>query len=291
MPKNIVREITPLTQRDCFTIFSKYKPEFDFPLHNHEEMELNLILNAAGAKRIIGDHCGVIEDQELVLIGSNLSHQWSKHHCNSNNSQEITIQFHKDLLDERFLKRGQVEGIRKLFDNAKKGVLFSASTVAEITPRIMELSKKNGFKAILELFLIFDELSVSSGIQLLSASAFGQDQLNYSSRRIEKVFEYMNLNFSSQITLAEVSKVANMPEASFSRFIKTRTGYTFVDSLTEIRLGHVIRMLIDTDESVAEIASKCGFNNMANFNRIFRNKKYCTPKEFRADYNGNMVFV
>jgi hypothetical protein len=38
---DIVREITPLTQNDCFTIFSREKSEFDFPLHNHDDMEIN----------------------------------------------------------------------------------------------------------------------------------------------------------------------------------------------------------------------------------------------------------
>jgi len=46
-----MREITPLTQNDCFMLFSRVKKEFSFPLHCHEEFELNLILNAPGAKR------------------------------------------------------------------------------------------------------------------------------------------------------------------------------------------------------------------------------------------------
>ncbi|HMI01073.1 MAG TPA: hypothetical protein VK541_01250 [Pedobacter sp.] len=50
MSGTVIREITPLTPNDCFTIFSRAKKEFDFPLHSHEEMELNLILNAAGHK-------------------------------------------------------------------------------------------------------------------------------------------------------------------------------------------------------------------------------------------------
>ena len=52
MANNIVREITPLTQSDCFTIFSRTKKEFDFPLHYHEEYELNLILYAEGNGRL-----------------------------------------------------------------------------------------------------------------------------------------------------------------------------------------------------------------------------------------------
>ena len=83
MLSDILREITPLTASDCFTIFSREKEKFDFPLHNHEEMELNLILNASGAKRIIGDHIDEIGDAELVFVGPNLPHGWFTHKCKS----------------------------------------------------------------------------------------------------------------------------------------------------------------------------------------------------------------
>jgi len=291
MSKNVIREITPLTQNDCFTIFSRKKTEFDFPLHNHEDMELNLVLNASGAKRIVGDHIGEIDDMELVLVGSNLSHGWFNHNCASKDIREVTIQFHKDLLDDKFLKRNQLAYIRNMFENAKRGVLFSRETTERIAPRLLGLSNINGFDSILELFSMLHDLSISRDSKLLSDSTFTKEEFNYNSRRIEKVFEYMNTHFHKLITLSEVAKIAHMPEASFSRFIKKRTGYTFIDSLNEIRLGHVSRMLIDTTQSVAEIAFKCGFNNMANFNRTFKSKKGCTPIEFRENYQGKRVFI
>ncbi|GAA4918561.1 AraC family transcriptional regulator [Mucilaginibacter defluvii] len=291
MFKNVSREITPLTQNDCFTIFTREKQEFNFPLHNHEEMELNMILNAAGAKRIVGDHIDEITDMELVLVGPNLPHGWFTHNCKSPLITEVTIQFHKDLMDDRFLKRNQLNFIRNMIDASKKGVMFSRKTIEHIAPRILALNKQAGFDSILELFAIFNELSLARDYKTLSDATFLHKQDNYNSRRIERVFEYMNANFSKQITLDDVSKIANMPSASFSRFIRKRTGSTFISSLNEIRLGHVSRMLIDTTHSVSEIAYKCGFNNMANFNRTFKNKKGCTPNEFRDNYSDNRVFV
>jgi len=126
---------------------------------------------------------------------------------------------------------------------------------------------------------------------LLSNSTFSPEKYKYDSRRIEKVFEYLNTNFRQQISLADVAKVANMSEVSFSRFIKHHTGFSFVDSLNEIRLGHVSRMLLDTSHTIAEIAFSCGFNNMANFNRIFKSKKGLTPNEFRKNYEGKRIFI
>ena len=101
--------------------------------------------------------------------------------------------------------------------------------------------------------------------------------------------KYLNQNFDKEISLGEAAKIAGMTEVAFSRFFKVRTGKTFVDTLNEIRLGNASRMLIDTTHSITEVAYKSGFNNMSNFNRIFKKKKDCTPKEFRETYTASGV--
>lgn len=292
MKSTILREITPLTQNDCFTLFSRVKSAFDFPLHYHEEFELNFIQNARGARRVVGDHMEEIEDLELVLVGPNLQHAWFTHKCRSKEIKEITIQFHKDLFDEKFLRRNQLSFLRAMFDKSLRGVLFSPETTQQVASRIIELNQKHGFDSVLELISILHDLSTSRNIRILSDSSFNNtEQLTYNSRRIDKTFEHINKNFDKAITLGEVARLANMSEVSFSRFFKQRTGNTFIDSLTEIRLGHASRMLIDTTQSIAEVAYNCGFNNISNFNRIFKKKKGCTPKEFRESYSGTRIFI
>jgi AraC-like DNA-binding protein len=291
MSANIMREITPLTPNDCFTLFSRVKDKFDFPLHYHEEFELNFILNAKGAKRIIGDHIEMIDDLELVLVGPNLYHAWFTHQCQSKEIMEVTIQFHKDLLEEKFLQKNQLSFIRNMFERSQKGILFSRETIERLQPRILSLAQKTGFDSVLELLSILHDLSISRNSRVLADVSFNNSPLNFYSRRIEKVFEYMNKNYSKPITLGEVSKLVNMPEASFSRFMKKRTGNTFIDTLNEIRLGHATRMLIDTTHGIAEVAYLCGFNNISNFNRLFKRKKNCTPKEFRESFSGTRIFI
>lgn len=289
---DILREITPLTQSDCFTLFSRVKTEFDFPLHYHEEFELNFIQNAKNAQRVIGDHIEEIGDIELVLVGPNLQHAWFTHKCKGKEIREITIQFHKDLFDDKLLRRNQLNFIRTLFEKSVRGILFSKETTQQVAPRIIELNRKHGFDSVLELMSILHDLSTSRNMRTLSDSSFNTTEpFSYNSRRIEKTFEYMNQNFDKAVTLGEVAKLANMSEVAFSRFFKQRTGNTFIDSLTEIRLGHASRLLIDTTQSVAEIAYHCGFNNISNFNRIFRKKKGCTPRDFRESFSGRRIFI
>ena len=292
MSTTIMREITPLTQNDCFTIFSRVKREFSFPLHYHEEMELNLILNAKGARRIVGDHIDSIDDLELVLVGPNVYHAWFTHQCMSEEIKEVTIQWHKDLFEDKLLRRNQLSFIRSMMERSQKGRLFSRETTKLLAPRIISLNQKNGFDGVLELLSILHDLSTSRNMRTLSDGSFTNQHFTYNSRRIEKAFEYMNTNYDKPITLGEVAKLVSMTDVSFSRFIKKRTGNTFVDSLNEIRLGHASRMLIDTTHSIAEISYHCGFNNISNFNRIFKKKKTCTPKEFRENFtSGSRVFI
>ncbi|MEO1654219.1 MAG: AraC family transcriptional regulator, partial [Bacteroidota bacterium] len=219
---SIYREITPLTQDDCFTIFSRPKYTFDFPLHFHDEFELNFIQNAQGAKRIIGDHQGVLSDWELVLVGSNLPHGWFTHECPCEEVYEITIQFHKDLLDERFLKRNQLSLIRNMLERSQRGILFSEETTRAIQPRLMELGQKNGFESVLDLFSIFHILSRSNDMQMLSSPTFTRQEFDSYSRRIEKAFNFMNQHYQKEITLADIAKVVGMTEVACSRFIKKR---------------------------------------------------------------------
>ncbi len=290
MQQGILREITPLTGHDCFTMFAREKDQFDFPLHFHDEFELNFIRNAKGAQRIVGDHMEEIGELELALVGPNLPHGWFTHRCRSKAIYEVTIQFHRDFLPAALLMRNQLSFIKNMLEKASRGILFSRPAAEQYAGRICALEKKQGFDSVLELLSILQGLSVSDMRMLSSAPA--QDAAQpHSSRRIQKAMEYMHRHFDDTVTLREVAALANMTEVSFSRFFKKRTGNTFIEVLNEIRMGHASRMLIDTTHTVHEIAYQCGFNNLSNFNRTFRKKKNCTPTEYRERFAGSRIFV
>lgn len=277
-----------MTKSDCFSLFARYKTEFDFPLHFHEEYELNFIENAKGVKRVVGDSMEEIDDLELVLVGPNIPHAWFTHKCQSAQIFEITIQFHRDLFHETFLKRTQLSSIRQLFEESLKGVLFSKETIQRIAPRIKELEHKTGFDSVVELMNILNELSITPGHRCLSGEKiYTADYIFMDSVRMEKLIEFMNANFSRPVRLAEAAALVNMAETAFSRFFKTKTGVNFVDFLNDIRLGHAARLLIDTRDAIADIAAACGYTSMSNFNRTFKREKGLTPKDFRAKH-GNV---
>ena len=99
LSNQIIREITPLSDKDCFYIAERYKTEFTYPIHNHSEFELNFTEKAAGVRRIVGDSSEVIGDYDLVLItGKDLEHVWEQNDCHSTLSAGCWIKHKKGFV-------------------------------------------------------------------------------------------------------------------------------------------------------------------------------------------------
>jgi len=290
---SVFREVTPLSTEDCFVIINRTKTEFCYPVHVHPEYELNFIENAKGAQRIVGDSIEEIDDLELCLIGNaSLEHAWMTHHCESNEIHEITIQFHKDLFLESLLNKKQFHSIAVMLENAKKGMLFSRPVTEKVKDRLDLLNKKlNGFYSVLDLLTILYELSNDENSRILCSSTFNKQDDTSESRRIQKVITYLNSNYHKEIRLLDVAKYVNMSEVSFSRFMKKRTGKNYIDYLNDLRLGIASRILLDSSKTIAEISFECGYNNLSNFNRIFKKRKGFTPKEFRENYSKMRIMI
>lgn len=285
MQYDIHREITPLAPEDSFLVFDRIKSDFDFPIHFHPEYEINFILNGKGVRRVIGDSMEEIDDIELVLVGPNLQHGWELHHCRNTNIHEITIQFHNDLFDSKLLARRIMKPIKDMFDRSAHGILFSKKISEEVKPKILKLSKIDSIDYFLELISILQDLATSRNQRMLSS--YTSNNKNFeNSDKTRIIYEYVQENYQDKISLAEISKLVNMSPVSFNRFIKKRTGKTFIEYVNDTRIGYAARWLIEKDLSIAEIAFKCGFNNIANFNRVFKKSKSCTPSQYREEFSG-----
>lgn len=122
--ENFIREITPLSDKDCFYIADRHKKEFTYPMHCHREFELNFVEHAPGVRRVVGDSAEVIGDYDLVLITSpDLEHVWEQNTCTSENIREITIQFVPSFMNG-LVETNQFDMIRKMLDKAQYGLCF-----------------------------------------------------------------------------------------------------------------------------------------------------------------------
>lgn len=289
---HIIREITPLSDKDCFYIADRRKTEFTYPIHCHKEFELNFVEHGKGLKRIVGDSVESTSDYDLVLItSSDLEHCWEQGDCHSPDIREVTIQFSSHFFDS-LINTNQFDRVKEMLNRAKNGLCFPISAIMKIYSQIDTLSEKKGFYAVLSFLSLLYELSFFvDQARTLSSSSFAKIEVQSNSRRIQKVQHYISEHYQEEVRLNQLAEMVGMTGVAFSRFFKLRTGKSLSDYIIDIRLGYAVRLLVDSTMSIAEICYECGFNNLSNFNRIFRKKKSCSPKEFRENYRKKRVLI
>lgn len=289
----LLTEITPLSEKDCFYIVERHKSEFLFPLHTHRDFELNFIENGRGVRRVVGDSVEEIGDYELTLVaGESLVHAWEQGSCTNPDVREVTIQFAPELFSPELLGKNQFSSIRKMLARANHGLTFSLKTIMKVYSMLDILaSQTERFEQFLCFLKILNELSLADDSRVLASTAFAKADGDVESRRIHKVKQHIHEHYSEEIRLEELASLAGMSTSAFCRFFKTHTGRTVMDYVIDIRLGNAARLLVDTTAPISEICWQCGFNNLSNFNRIFKAKRGYTPRDFRTLFKKNRVFV
>lgn len=288
----ILTEVTPLSDCDFLYVVDRTKDSFTFPVHRHAEYEINFIENCSGARRIVGDSVERVSNFDLVIVGHNIEHGWEQNDCAGGNIREVTIQFPVDIFGNEMLRRTQMQSVKNLLDRSAKGVAFPMPSVMKMYHHIEELlNAPSSFYQMMKLVEILHLLSIDPlGRQLSSALHSGATVSN-SGRRLKQVQEYIAANYRNEIRLPELAKMAGMSPSSFSRFFKLRTGRSISDYIIGIRLDVASRELVSTTTPISEICFHSGFNNVSNFNRIFKKNKGYTPKEFREVYKRNKILV
>ena len=289
----VMHEITPLMGKDVLYIAERRKKEFTYPIHNHKVFELNFVEHAAGVRRIVGDSNEVIGDYDLVLMTSpDLEHVWEQNTCVSDDIHEITVHFEFDFSDDSLFSRNPFKSVKKMMDEARRGLCFPMEAIMKVYKLLDTLSSvKDGFYAFMQFLTILYELSRCPGARPLSSTSFAKVEVASDSRRVLKVKNYINENYKKEIRLSDVASLAGMSPSAFSRFFKQHTGRNLSDYIIDLRLGYASRKLVDSTDAIAEIGYGCGFNNLSNFNRIFKKKKGCSPSEFRENYHKTRIIV
>lgn len=291
--RRIIHEITPLMGNDVLYIADRHKKEFTYPIHNHSVYELNFVENAKGVRRIVGDSQEVIGDYDLCLITSpDLEHVWEQNECHSDDIREITVQFDFSMSDETLFGRNPYASITRMMQEAKKGLSYPLQAIMKVYGMLDTLSSvKDGFYAVQQFLTILYELSRCENARTLASSSYAKVAVEDDSRRILKVKNFISKNYMDELRLPELASLAGMSSSAFSRFFKLHTGRNISEYIIDLRLGYAARMLVDTAKSISEIGFDCGFNNLSNFNRIFKKKKGCSPSEFRESYHKTRIIV
>ena len=81
----------------------------------------------------------------------------------------------------------------------------------------------------------------------------------------------------------DAAKIARLTPAQFTRLFKSVAGMTFVAYLTHLRLTNSLRLLKETDDTIAEIAAAVGFADQSYFDKRFKKSYGQSPRDFRGE--------
>ncbi|MBD2703529.1 AraC family transcriptional regulator [Spirosoma sp. BT702] len=268
-----------------FIVFRETGDFFPAPWHYHPHYEFVLINESTG-RRMVGDHIGYFQKDDLVFMGSLLPHVWVNdpiylQRQATHKADALVIHFTDDFLGEFFMNIPEMKEFRKVLKLADRGLVLYGETRQKIITLIKQMPAMNGLPRLSALLQIFDIMSNTTEYDFLASPRFVQNFQYGASDRFKKITGYIMQNFDKDISLSEIAAVGNMGVTAFCNFFKEQFRVTFVEYLTTVRIGHACKLLSEHDRNIVEVAYECGFNNLANFNRQFKKLKGMTPSDYR----------
>lgn len=263
-----------------FSLFEFQSRRFDCPFHHHPEIELTLIAGSSG-QRYVGDHIGRFSPGDLVLMGPDLPHMYINDATFSGRAHSIVLQFLSECLGSNFFRLGELKGIRRLFERSRVGLSFHGRTRDKVAPLMVQLGGLNGFARLMAFLNIFEILARSKEFRILASPTYFPSLALYQGERINRVCELISRKFKEGITQSEAARTARMSAPSFSRFFRRATNKTFRAFLNEVRIGQASHLLLETEQTVAEVCYESGFGNLSNFNRQFLKLRKVSPRAYR----------
>lgn len=251
-------------------------------LHQHGEIQISYVEKGAGSL-IVGDSINEYKAGDILVIGSFVPHVFRSDTRIKDESLMHTLFFDQDSFGRSFFQLADLSSIQHFFKKAEFGMRVT-SRQGNIIPLFLALQEQDKVEQIASLLLIINQINKSKTAPL-SAFVYRKSFTDDEGKRMSKVYDYAMEHYREPITLDEITEKANMTKNAFCRYFKKRTNKTFFQFLIEIRIENACKLLLKNPElSIASISEQCGFNNIANFNRKFKEFKHCTPTQYRHQF-------
>jgi AraC family transcriptional regulator len=95
------------------------------------------------------------------------------------------------------------------------------------------------------------------------------------------VREYLHARVAEPVTLTDLAAVSGVPRVHLAREFRRVLGVTPAEYVRRLRLDVACRTLVETDQSIAEVALDCGFSSQAHLTRAFGARLGVTPAAYR----------
>lgn len=279
-------ELIPRSEQCSFALREFKLPVFASPWHFHPEVELTYIVQSRG-RRFVGDSIAPFGPGDLVLVGANLPHFWHNDipaRGAKPEAHSVVIQFRPDDFGPGFFALPELTGVQRLIQAAGRGLQFAGRTRDAVAAVMLDMRRHSGLEQLIDLLTIFKLLTQADDPCALSSAGFVPCLDERAGERINRAYQYIFKHFAGRLDHENIAQETGMSLSAFCHYFKRVTGRTLTDFITEVRVGRARRLLIETNDGIAQIAYASGFESLSNFNRCFHDLTGVSPREFRRQY-------
>ena len=253
-----------------------------FRVHYHTAYELGLVVSGHG--QYTSDRKYEIRPGDIFLYKS------GEPHCITDIAEpgmellnlHISPIYFKHFSTERDENFG-VAFLHKSFASNRLADLLTPEAHAAVSAAMRQIeaefsSKSEGYELMIQNCL--DRILI-----LLSRAALaspGKKEVRCgNTERIFGAAAYIDGHYTEPLTLSELADSVRLEKTYFSALFKRIIGLSPCEYITVKRIEHAVRLLRTTDQNVLDVATACGFNNTANFNKLFKKYAGTVPKNIR----------
>lgn len=246
------------------------------PLHYHKEFEL-FILTEGSVKVQIENTAVHLEKSQGVFINSGALHS-----VIINN--DIQCSFIAIVFSPGFIAPEYDNIYKKLImPIIRNELVIPTSLPKEVISTAIETSEI--FNSQIQGYELYVKGNITRMMSMCIAHGEKRNAVkkDVKSDTLKKIINYIHLNYMNNITLEDLSTHAHTSREHLCRIFRETADVSPFVYLNRYRIMQSAYMLKNTDKTISQISSLCGFNNNSYFGKMFLRFMNCTPSEYRRN--------
>lgn len=267
-----------MSKKSRFEI-NKMKRDSSFSMkspHSHSYYELYYLVSGECVLSI-GNNFWHLSGGSIAIIPPDVAHGTS--YAGNVNAQRICIEFSQNYIAPIC----NSPELYKLFEPLTYTPVFVSAHSSANCMRIIDelLSENQSYEISGELYktCLLIELLISLIRDFHSIPLMTHNKSH--DNTIQMALLYIERNFRTNITLEKLAGIYHLNPSYFSKKFKEECGTGFKEYLSNLRIVHSEKLLLETKKSITEISFECGFESSNYYGDAFRKKNGISPSKFR----------
>ena len=232
---------------------------------------------------IVDDASEIVKGIEFLLEAAGKDYHVIGKANNGLTGIEVVSKLHPDIVFTD-IKMPHCDGLEMIRRLKKKGeeaefIMLSGYAEFEYAKKAMELGVRFFLTKPLdedEMYRIIEKIREDRAENILPTRP----------DVIQKIREYIGKNYSKEISLNSIAAMLYMNPNYLSQLIKKKTGKTYQNYVTELRIGHAEKLLKETNLKIYEVCEAVGYHDVRHFSDLFERITGKKPSDYISERKG-----